>query len=392
MESNTLKNSSPLIIKGFNILVKKDLNQYFDFDKLIESSRQRSGLSNFGKDFWEEPIKVLLKSIIEESEISSWGAYILREKLIGQLVNRLRAENWFSEMPEILEQELLPVYLITGLQRTGTTKLQRMLSEQEGARGLLSWEAMNPAPIKKFNETKKRIRLTTINAKAVKWMAPEFNKIHPIIVNQPEEDVLLLDMTFLSTTFEAILKVPSYSKWLEESDNTLAYEYEVKVLKLLQKQRSGKYWVLKSPHHLEHLDLVHKYLKPKRIIYTHRDLMKVMPSFMSMLYYSRALFSNNVCISDILSHWQPKMKRMVELAMRFNVERTTNIFHLEFDNWINSEKEVIASILDMESSHVQINNNKYVSKHKYDAKTMGIIKEDMEEVFKDYTNFRNAIH
>ena len=392
MESNSLKTSSPLIIKGFNILVKKDLSQYFDFDKLIASAKQRSGFSNFGKYFWEEPIKVLLKSIVEESEISSWGAYILREKLIGQLVNRLRAESWFSVKPEILEQQLLPVYLITGLQRTGTTKLQRMLSEQDGARGLLSWEAMNPAPIKKFNETKKRIRLTTINANAVKWMAPEFNKIHPIIVNQPEEDVLLLDMTFLSTTFEAILKVPSYSKWLEDNDNALAYEYEVKILKLLQHQRSGKYWILKSPHHLEHLDLVNEYLKPKKIIYTHRDLMKVIPSFMSMLFYSRSLFSNNVRIGDILSHWLPKMKRMVELAMHFNTKKKSDIFHLEFDDWINSEKEVMASILDLESSRVIINNNNYVSKHKYDPKTIGIKREDIEEAFKDYINFRNTIH
>ena len=85
---------------------------------------------------------------------------MIREKLTGQLENRLWVEHWFKRHPEILEQEVLPILLITGLQRTGTTKMQRLLSAQKGARALLSWEALYPAPIKTINESEKRIRRT----------------------------------------------------------------------------------------------------------------------------------------------------------------------------------------------------------------------------------------
>ena len=384
MGNNSPQKKSPLFIKAFNGLVKRNLTNYFDFDNLLKTSMSRSVSTNLGKEFWDEPMRVLLDSVKNEAELTSWGAYIFREKLIGQLVNRLRAEDWFNKRPEILENELLPIYLITGLQRTGTTKLQRLLSDQIGARALFSWEAMNPSPIVDFKETKKRIRQTNINAKAVKWMAREFNSIHPIIADQPEEDILLLDITFMSTTFEAILNVPTYSEWLEKNDNGYAYEYEVKLLKLLQAQRNGKYWILKSPHHLEHLPLVKKYLDPKKIIYTHRDLMKVIPSFMSMLFYSRTLFSDKVSLENIKTHWLPKMKRMTELGMAYANENNSNILHLKFEDWMETETETIASILNITRSEINTKKSNYKSSHHYDAKSLGIDKEVVNELFKDY--------
>ena len=56
-------------------------------------------------------------------------------------------------------------------------------------------------------------------------MAPGFFAIHPVEHAAPEEDILLLDAAFLSTTPEATLHVPSYAAWLEETDQSHAYEY-----------------------------------------------------------------------------------------------------------------------------------------------------------------------
>ncbi len=64
------------------------------------------------------------------------------------LAVRLRAEHWFKKFPEILEQEVYPPMVIAGLQRTGTTKLHRLLTADPDNRVLRSWEALNPAPFK----------------------------------------------------------------------------------------------------------------------------------------------------------------------------------------------------------------------------------------------------
>jgi len=55
------------------------------------------------------------------------------------------------------------------------------------------------------------------------------------------------------------MHVPAYAAWLETTDQSAAYVYGAKLLKLLQWQRPGKRWVLKSPHHLEFLGLMEKY-------------------------------------------------------------------------------------------------------------------------------------
>ncbi len=78
------------------------------------------------------------------------GNLLHRQRIINLLSVRLRAEDYFKNYPEILEQELYPCMVIVGLQRTGTTKLQRLLAADPDSRVILSWEALNPAPIKKI--------------------------------------------------------------------------------------------------------------------------------------------------------------------------------------------------------------------------------------------------
>ena len=128
-------------------------------DYLIKLARKKTGLQSFGNDFSEEPLDRLLYSVNHEAQLSPVGRFITRERLVSMLSIRLRAENDFKKHPEILEQELYPVQLICGLQRTGTTKLQRLLAADPENRVLLSWEALNPVPLSdKPNEKEERIK------------------------------------------------------------------------------------------------------------------------------------------------------------------------------------------------------------------------------------------
>jgi len=137
----------------------------------------------------------------------------------------------------------------------------------------------------------------------------------------PEEDILLLDVSFLSTTPEATSHVPSYATWLEQTDQSLAYEYGAKLLRLLQWQSPGKRWVLKSPHHLEFLDLVKKYYGEPSILWTHREPNECIPSFLSMVCQSRAIFSNEVSLEEVAEHWVRKTAYMLDKALRFRQEK-----------------------------------------------------------------------
>ena len=306
-----------------------------DKDHLIKLARKQTSLHSFGKNFQEEPLDRLIDSINNEADLHPVGRFITQKRLSSLLATRLRAEMWFKKHPEILEQELYPVKLICGLQRTGTTKLHRLLAADPDNRTLLSWEAINPIPLNEDQkETHLRKKAAHLSEKALKLMAPGFFSIHPVEHEAPEEDILLLDATFLSTTPEATMYVPSYAAWLEQTDQSYAYEYGVKLLKLLQWQRPAKRWILKSPHHMEFLDLAKKHFGTVHFIWTHRKIYESLPSFMSMVAHSQTIFSNNVTLEKVAKHWVRKTGYMLSKGIEFRkanpYQKFTDVFYEDF--------------------------------------------------------------
>lgn len=301
-------------------------------DDLIKTARSKTGLNDLGQDFWEEPLDRLLESLNHEARLHPIGNFISGKRLMNLLNVRLRAEYWFKKHPEILEQEVYPPMVIAGLQRTGTTKLHRLLTADPDNRVLRSWEALNPAPFTKKGgdinggSQDKRVRIARTSEKALRLMTPGFFAIHPVEHLAPEEDILLLDVSFLSTTPEATTHVPSYSSWLEECDQSYAYEYGSRLLKLLQWQQPGKNWVLKSPHHLEFLPLIEKYYGKPHVIWTHRDPAECIPSFLSMVCHSRALFSDEVQAKDVSDHWVRKTAYMLEKALSYRQDEANQAY------------------------------------------------------------------
>ncbi len=337
-----------------------------DKDGLLVKARSRTGLKDPGTGIWEEALDRLIASINAEACLSPVGRFMVREQLLGRLEQRFRAEYWFAKHPEILEQELYPVWLITGSQRTGTTFLQRLLAADPNTRSLLSWESMFPAPLSDgWLRKDRRLKRTQQAARALSLIKPGFHAIHPIEPLQPEEDVLLLDISFMSTSWEAMLHVPSFAGWLEKTDPTPAYAYEVKLLKLLQWQDKRRLaldaerelrkipagmnpdsrWILKSPHHLEWLEVVDQVFPAVKYIWTHREERECIPSFLSMLAHGRAMFSSHVDPEKFKAHWLRKNRLIKGNARRFRKENPKVVFQdISYKKMIKNPLEEIERI------------------------------------------------
>lgn len=399
--------------KWFTLLNKLWLRTYplgtksvLSKESLMQAARKATGLEDFGNDFWEEPLEVMLKSINEEAKLHPIGQFITRQRIINLLSVRLRAEYYFKKHPEILEQELYPCMVIVGLQRTGTTKLQRLLASDPDNRSILSWEALNPAPINEdIKSGEERIKIAKTSVKALKYMSPGFFAIHPIEFEAPEEDVLLLDVSFLSTTTEATMNVPTYAAWLEKTDQSPAYAYMVKLLKLLQWQRPGKRWVLKTPHHLEFLPLAKKYFGDVQFIWTHRDVTECIPSFLSMISYSRILFSEEVDQEVVAEHWVRKNGYMLSKGLEYRADakenaRFTDVSYRELVNdtmkvlrriYKDCGAEVSDELLSIfEASNRQNPKGKY-GKHQYNLEEFGIDEVYLKQFTSSYEEFQNSL-
>jgi hypothetical protein len=299
-----------------------------DVDALMASARRKAGLEDFGDEWFREPLKVLVDSLDHEARLTPVGRLIQKSRLVGMLVTRLRAEQLCKEHPEILDIELGRVLVIAGLQRTGTTMLHRLLAADPQMRAMISWEALNPTPLP--NEVPgrpdSRIFQGRMAEKGLAYLAPQFFAIHPVEHDAPEEDVLLLDLSFMSQSPEATLHVPTYAAWLESQDHTRAYEYLRKMMQVLLWQQPASNWVLKSPHHMEYLDTVLDVFPEARIVQTHRDPRKTMGSFCSMVATGRGVFSDEVDAREVARHWVRKVRRLMECSMAVREARGPEYF------------------------------------------------------------------
>ena len=293
-------------------------------DTMVAAATRRARLADFGDDAFMTPLNVLVDAINREARLTPAGRLIQRQRIVGALVNRLRVQDLLRRHPEIADGELGRIVLIAGMQRTGTTMLQRLFASNAEVRSLSAWEALNPAPMPGEGRTgtQRRMRHGKTAENALRYLAPSLSAIHPIEHDAPEEEILLLDLSFMSQTFEATMHVPTYARWLEDQDHTAPYEYLRTLLKVLAWQRPGRTWVLKSPQHLEHLDVVLEILPGTTVVHTHRDPGTALVSFCSMVAHARGMLSDHVDLREISAHWIRKTHRMVGrgLAVRASAD------------------------------------------------------------------------
>jgi len=290
----------------------------------VAAARRGAGLHDFVDETFRDPMRRLLQSLEEEARLHPLGRAVVRESLVRALVNRLRLEDLCSQHPEIAEIPVSAPVFVVGLQRTGTTLLQRLLYCEPQLRGLAAWEGLNPAPFPgnqkrragnpKQRKRDPRIRLAEISERALRYLAPELFAIHPVEAEAPEEDIHLLDLTFVSPAMDAIARVPSYQAWFREVDQLPAYRYMRRLVQLLLWQRPGR-WLGKTPHHMEYLDELLTVFPDAKIVVTHRDPTRTVASFCSMMAHSRAMFCDDVDPLEIGEQFGAKAIRAVERLM-----------------------------------------------------------------------------
>ena len=256
-------------------------------EQLMDDARRQSGLDDFGALWFLKPLEKLIDAINEEAGLISDDVQPV-QRIRQSLTDRLRMVALLKKQPEILEERVEVAGAILGLPRTGSTMLQRMLGASPQLTSAYWWEVTFPLPlddeIPGDPSQRKSLAVAAVEAFYKEW--PDFETIHPMDALAHDEEVILLDKTFLCSTYDSIMQIPSYGFWMAEQDHTNAYE-ELKLwLKILQHQsfeRRGKKWILKTPHHLMGgLSALLKVFPDAKAIMTHRRIEDVIPSYCSM--------------------------------------------------------------------------------------------------------------
>jgi len=261
-------------------------------EQLLDQASEREQLTDYGDLPFREGIDVLLWSLQHESGNPPERVAQLAENLVlPALVKRLRLVDDRKRYPEIAAQEVRAPIVITGLPRTGSTHLQALLATRPGARSPAEWEMRLPSPPPAAATAATDPRIAEVQqAIDARAGAARLQAIHPYGARRPEQCLGLIDWGFANQTYLAYQRIPSYYEWYLNADQRVVYEHHKRFLQHLQFRNPGE-WVLKWPKHLFGLDALLAVYPDARIVWTHRDPAKVVPSAVSFVGTLRSMNS-----------------------------------------------------------------------------------------------------
>ena len=359
-------------------------------NEIIDQAKSETGLSDLGEPLFSEGLNRLIDSINNEANLNEIGTQAQPIRIQGLLSNRLRFEEDLKKFPEILDQQIIAPIVIVGLPRTGSTMTHRLLASDPNHTAMLWWEGRYPAllPGEKRGDIETRMELGKAEVDAVVAASPEALDIHPWDYKGADEEILLLEHNFLSTVPESFMALPSYSEWIEEQDHTLAYEDLKKFIQYLQWQNPGrekKRWVLKSPHHLGFIDKMISVFPDAKIIQTHRDPIKTVPSFCSMCANLFEPLTTNFDKVFIGKHWSNKLTRALNHCMNISEQHPDNFLDLEFLNMIKDPIDEMKKIYEFigepfgEKTEVAMEAWREENKHEMGAHKYSLEEYDLTE-------------
>ncbi len=260
----------------------------FSVSAMLAAGSTETGLDDFGDEEFREALTRLVDSTNREMDLSPIGVMAFKGEVHRSLVNRLRFAADLKRHPEILGEEMDDPIIVTGLPRTGSTKLQRMMAADPDTHGLRFWQMMNPAPFANAiaGAEDPRIEHARQAVSMLLQISPGFAQSHPAQFDDVDEEVFLQLHTFKCMLTSLSHPAPAYGEWLKRQPMQGTYRYMKQLLQYLQWQnggRRGKPWILKSPVHLAHLDLLLDLFPKATVVVTHRHLHDAIPSFCRLM-------------------------------------------------------------------------------------------------------------
>jgi hypothetical protein len=288
-------------------------------DRLIRTARSKTGLRDFGDTSFIDPMTRLLESCCSESALSLIGRSATHWDAVRFLSNLLLLQDAFVRDPQILEQPVAQPIFITGLPRSGTTFLHRLMLTDPQNRAPLVWETIYPSPAS--GSRLERIARVASQLKAFNWIAPGFQALHPLEATSPQECSEITAHVFRSLRFDTTYHIPSYRDWLDADvvHNLPAYRFHKRFLQYLQHQNGrATQWVLKCPEHLFAIEVIRMVYPDARIVFVHRDPVKVLLSQSQLTEVLRRPFTRQLDTQALglleSRRWHDGAQRMVAIG------------------------------------------------------------------------------
>jgi hypothetical protein len=373
-------------------------------DELHELAAGQAGSDAFGPPDYLRGLGVLLQSMDFDPHFSPVGRDMAWAGLIGALASRIHAHQAMTDNPGYVQTQLRSPVVITGISRSGTTALHRLLAVDPRFQGLQTWllDAPMPRPPRAEWGRYPQFQRSQAEIAARIAAAPEKAAAHQSAAEGLEEDCLILRQSFTSNIWNCMgWSSPSYDVWWQTQDEAEAYRYFRKCVQLIGSSAGDERWLLKNPGHIHHLDQLFAIFPDARVIQTHRDPATAMPSMCSLLIklhpvleVGRTDLRARLMGTREVEKWAAGVRATDAVRAGGREAQVLDVVHGDFHRDPMGVVERIYAFIGMDlpeelrprfAARIAARPELQHGPHRYTLEEFGLTAEGVREVFGDYT-------
>jgi uncharacterized membrane protein YfbV (UPF0208 family) len=340
-----LRRSANLAVPALDRIRTAFSPSLWDAEAYIRKAQKLSGSDQFLCPALPEALTILLSSIRANNKLNTIGQAGLRNDIQRLLINHLLLSAARQETPDLARREMVSPVFIMGLPRTASTFLHSVLILDKRHRAPTMAEVTYPSfSLGTDAESSERMR------RALYWLdvlEPDFQNAYPAQPDSPQECSEILSNTLESLRFDSTYDVPEYLTWMDKRSHRDAYAYHRLFLQSLETSSPPRRWILKCPDHVFYYEDLLQIYPDARIIVTHRDPGRVLPSVASLTMILQGLFSDRVeperVAQRVLERWVIGAQRVIEIAESRHA-RSGKVLHVFYDDLVREPLSTLTRI------------------------------------------------
>lgn len=377
-------------------------------DQLHDLVAKEVGTTDFGPDDYLPGLRVLLQSMDYDPRFHAAGRRYAWGEVVTGLKGRAHAIRSMAQHPGFDAHAITSPVVITGIPRSGTTALHKLMAVDERFQGLQTWLLLAPMPrppMARWGEYPE-FRRTAAALEARYAQAPGHRAAHNVVAEEVDECCFVLRQSFVSNLWCSGWSAATYDAWWQCQSEEAAYRYFHRCTQLIGSNEPHKRWLLKNPGHIRQLDLLFAIFPDARVIQTHRDPARAVPSLCALLMQLHPLFEEGrteqraqIMLRREVAKWAHAVRKADEVRRR-HPGQVLDVVHGDFHRDPMGTIASIYEFIGMElSDQARLEMARRIADkpelahgvHRYDIADFGMSVEEVRAGFGDYVQRHGLI-
>lgn len=237
--------------------------------------------------------------------------------------------------------------------------------------------------------------------------APRTRAAHHMAAEEVHECCMVLRQSFVSNIWSCCgWSASTYDAWWQCQTEEPAYRHYYRCVQLIGSNEPERRWLLKNPGHIDNLDLLFAVFPDAKVIQTHRDPARAVPSLVSLMMdlhpimeEGRAQQRAEIMLRREMAKWSSALRK-AEKVREQHPGKVFDVIHADFYSDPMAVLERIYAFIgmDMQDGTRAALAQRIAEKpelargaHRYSIADYGITEAEAREPFHDYIQRYNLL-